>query len=104
MTDTENEIKRLKERIAELETITDQKVERVAIDFYHTLHHKDTKLLHRYMAEGLEPEATGVTTKENVLGKWSCAPQFNRWVYAGGRKLAGLVRRREAETECWLFG
>lgn len=25
------------------------------------------------------------------------APQFDRWVYAGGRRLQGLVRRRKAE-------
>jgi lysozyme len=24
-------------------------------------------------------------------------PEFRRWVYAGGRKMAGLIRRREAE-------
>jgi lysozyme len=28
--------------------------------------------------------------------------QFRRWVYAGGKKLTGLVRRREAECELWI--
>lgn len=28
--------------------------------------------------------------------------QFKRWVYAGGEKLNGLVRRREAECEMWM--
>lgn len=27
--------------------------------------------------------------------------QFRRWVYARGRRLAGLVRRREAEIDLW---
>lgn len=30
-----------------------------------------------------------------------CA-QFMRWVYAGGKKLNGLVRRREAECSLWI--
>lgn len=29
-----------------------------------------------------------------------CA-QFMRWVYAGGKKLNGLIRRRKAECELW---
>jgi len=29
--------------------------------------------------------------------------QFLRWVWAGGRKLKGLVRRRKAETEIYMF-
>ena len=28
--------------------------------------------------------------------------QFSRWVYAGGRKLKGLVLRRQAEVNLWL--
>lgn len=28
--------------------------------------------------------------------------QFRRWVYARGVKLAGLIRRREAEVDMWL--
>lgn len=31
------------------------------------------------------------------------AGQFGRWVYAGGRKLTGLVRRRAAEKERFLL-
>ncbi|SDL78068.1 lysozyme [Modicisalibacter muralis] len=30
--------------------------------------------------------------------------ELRRWVYAGGRKLAGLVRRRKAERELCLIG
>ena len=30
------------------------------------------------------------------------AEQFNRWVYAGGKKLTGLVKRRTAEKELFL--
>ena len=30
------------------------------------------------------------------------AAQFDRWVYAGGKKLAGLIRRRAAEKELFL--
>lgn len=32
------------------------------------------------------------------------ADEFLRWVYAGGRKLRGLVRRREAERALFLEG
>lgn len=32
------------------------------------------------------------------------ADEFPRWVYAGGRKLKGLVRRREAERALYLEG
>ena len=30
------------------------------------------------------------------------ATEFNRWVFAGGKQLAGLARRREAEAELFL--
>lgn len=30
------------------------------------------------------------------------AEQFNKWIYAGGKKLAGLVKRRTAEKELFL--
>lgn len=30
--------------------------------------------------------------------------QFQRWVYGGGRRLLGLVRRREAERRVYDFG
>ena len=34
--------------------------------------------------------------------EWNDVPaQFNRWVYAGGRTLPGLVRRRQAEADLW---
>ncbi len=32
------------------------------------------------------------------------AGEFGKWVYAGGVKLAGLVRRRAAERDLWLSG
>lgn len=31
-------------------------------------------------------------------------PQFDRWVFAGARKLPGLVRRRAAERALWESG
>jgi len=35
-------------------------------------------------------------------GDWDDVPfQFSRWVHTGGRRLAGLVRRRAAEIELW---
>ena len=30
------------------------------------------------------------------------APEFRKWVWAGGRKLPGLIRRREAEVAQYL--
>ncbi|MBN8431822.1 lysozyme [Microbulbifer salipaludis] len=33
-------------------------------------------------------------------GEW--CPELRRWVYAGGQRLAGLVRRREAELQLCL--
>jgi lysozyme len=34
--------------------------------------------------------------------EWDDVPnQFNRWVFAGGRKLPGLIRRRAAEAALW---
>jgi lysozyme len=37
--------------------------------------------------------------------EWDDVPrQFGRWVNAGGRRLAGLVRRRRAEAELWTGG
>ena len=36
-------------------------------------------------------------------GDWEDVPnQFLRWVYAGGRRVAGLERRRAAEAMLWL--
>lgn len=35
---------------------------------------------------------------------FEAADEFLRWVYAGGRKLPGLVRRRQAERELFLEG
>ena len=29
-------------------------------------------------------------------------PEFRRWVWAGGRKLKGLIRRREVEAEFYM--
>ncbi len=43
----------------------------------------------------------GSTLRRKVnAGQWDEVPeQLGRWVYAGGRRLAGLVRRRQAEAE-----
>lgn len=30
--------------------------------------------------------------------------EFMKWIWAGGRKLRGLVRRREAEASAYLAG
>ena len=35
---------------------------------------------------------------------YDAADEFLRWVYAGGRKLRGLIRRRQAERELFLEG
>jgi lysozyme len=36
--------------------------------------------------------------------EWEDVPtQFNRWVFAGGRKLPGLIRRRAAEAGLWAL-
>ena len=38
-------------------------------------------------------------------GDWDDVPdQMLRWVYGGGKKLAGLERRRKAEALLWLEG
>lgn len=38
--------------------------------------------------------------KNNASDEEICA-QFMRWVYAGGKKLKGLIRRRQAECNLW---
>lgn len=40
--------------------------------------------------------------KINSLDLGGAADEFGRWVYAGGKVLPGLVRRREAEKELFL--
>jgi len=42
--------------------------------------------------------------KLNREDYFGAADEFRRWVFAGGRKLRGLVRRREAERELFLSG
>jgi lysozyme len=38
-------------------------------------------------------------------GEWyECAEQFLRWIYAGGKKLTGLIKRRQEERELFLEG
>lgn len=34
----------------------------------------------------------------------SAAEEFDRWVFAGGRKLKGLIKRRQAEKNMYLSG
>lgn len=48
---------------------------------------------------------SGSTLLKKIKNKASdkeICKQFRRWVYAGGKKLTGLVRRREAECELWI--
>jgi lysozyme len=42
--------------------------------------------------------------KLNALDTQGAADEFLRWVYAGGRKLRGLERRRAAERDLFLRG
>lgn len=52
---------------------------------------------------GSEALRTSTLLKLLNQGKYSeAAEQFDRWVYASGKKLAGLVRRRKAEKELFL--
>lgn len=46
------------------------------------------------------------TLLKRVNGReWDDVPgEFRKWVYAGGRKLAGLVARRAAEVDLWMKG
>lgn len=50
--------------------------------------------------------ALGESTLWRLLGQQApaseAAAQFGRWVYAGGRVLPGLVRRRDAEARLFL--
>lgn len=39
---------------------------------------------------------------KNKASNGEICAQFRRWVYAGGKKLNGLVRRREAECSLWI--
>jgi len=48
--------------------------------------------------------ASTLRRKLNAGDFWDAADEFPRWVYAGGRKLKGLVRRREAERALFLEG
>lgn len=46
-------------------------------------------------------KASTLLRRVNAM-EWEDVPyQFSRWVFAGGRKLPGLVRRRAAEAELW---
>jgi lysozyme len=52
-------------------------------------------------AYNLGPAALGRSTllrKFNAGDKEGAAREFGKWVYAGGKKLAGLVKRRAEET------
>ncbi|MFS1582870.1 MAG: lysozyme [Candidatus Arsenophonus phytopathogenicus] len=52
---------------------------------------------------GEEAFATStLLTKLNAGDVAGAANEFNRWVYADGKKLTGLVRRRAAERERFL--
>lgn len=42
--------------------------------------------------------------KLNTEDYAGAAAEFDRWVYAGGKKLSGLQKRRDAEQELFLYG
>jgi len=49
-------------------------------------------------------KASTLRRKLNAQEYLEAADEFLRWVYAGGRKLKGLIRRREAERGLYLEG
>jgi lysozyme len=49
-------------------------------------------------------QASTLRTKVNREEHDEVPDEFRRWVYGGGRKLAGLVRRREAEAALYARG
>lgn len=49
-------------------------------------------------------KASTLRKRLNNYEFYECADQFLKWVYAGGRKLQGLVKRREAERALFLEG
>lgn len=49
-------------------------------------------------------ERSTLLKKLNAGNCQGAAAEFPRWVYAGGRRLPGLVRRRAAEKEIFLSG
>lgn len=52
---------------------------------------------------GISALSNSTLLKELNAGRYQrAADQFLNWVYAGGKKLPGLVRRREAERELFL--
>jgi lysozyme len=49
--------------------------------------------------------ARATLTRLHKAGKFDeAAAQFGKWVHAGGKRLAGLVRRRAAETQLYQSG
>lgn len=55
----------------------------------------------------LGPSSLRSSTLRSLVnrGEYEAAgDQFNRWVYAGGMKLLGLVNRRKAEADLWKLG
>lgn len=49
-------------------------------------------------------QASTLRSKLNRGDEWGALMEFGKWVYAGGRKLRGLVLRRRAEQEMFLYG
>jgi len=49
-------------------------------------------------------KASSLRKKINRGEFYDAAEEFMRWVYAGGRKLKGLVKRRREERELFLEG
>lgn len=52
--------------------------------------------------EGTAPLVGTLGTKLNVGDYQGASDEFSRWIYAAGRKLPGLVARREAERELFV--
>lgn len=47
---------------------------------------------------------SGLVRKLNAGDCWGAAREFDRWVYAGGKKLPGLVKRRADERAVFETG
>lgn len=53
------------------------------------------------LGKGSFSRSTLLKKIKNKASDEEICTQFMRWVYAGGKKLNGLIRRRKAECELW---
>ena len=53
-------------------------------------------------SEPLDLRAAMLRSKVNREGHAAVPTEFRRWVWAGGRRLKGLIRRREAEAALYF--